>query len=476
MLLVARTRHRLLGDSMLVNLWNHQQEAVSKFLADGYLFCIHEVGTGKTRTSIECIQRKNLTRGLILCPLIVCENWRREINNWAPELQDRVKVLGGSQKKRIKDLDASASIFVTNHEAVIMKDLWAKILSMPWEFLLIDESHRFKNPQAARTRTIMTLAEKIKHKILLTGTPMLQSVIDLQPQLRILNNKLVPKNWYEFRARYCMDLNKNMPKSHYFPNWQPRPETAQELNNIVSLVAHRAEKKEVLKDLPPFVRQVVYVDLEKETKKIYQQMESSFITELDGETMHADLVLTKLIRLQQITAGIFKNDKGEEKSLPTPKLAALAELLSDNAQRHKVIVWANFIHCYHDIAAVCTQLELPSVIIRGEQSPKDRQIAVDAFQQDPSVRVCIANQAAGGIGINLHAASIAIYYSKGFGLEHDLQSEARCYRGGSEVHQKVTRIDILAKDTIDEDIHVALRDKLALSDLITKIKRGRYGD
>ena len=99
------------------------------------------------------------------------------------------------------------------------------------------------------------------------------------------------------------------------------------------------------------------------------------------------------------------------------------------------------------------------VELHGEISHKDRETNLTAFRGDPNVTVMIANQGAGGVGINMVEASYAIYYSKGFKLEDDLQSEARNYRGGSEVHDKVTRIDIVAAGTIDELITEALHSK-----------------
>ena len=91
---------------------------------------------------------------------------------------------------------------------------------------------------------------------------------------------------------------------------------------------------------------------------------------------------------------------------------------------------------------------------------------MNAFRTDPEVGVMIANQGAGGVGVNLVEAGYSIYYSKGFKLEDDLQSEARNYRGGSEIHEKVTRIDLVATGTIDELVTEALENKMQISENI----------
>ena len=95
---------------------------------------------------------------------------------------------------------------------------------------------------------------------------------------------------------------------------------------------------------------------------------------------------------------------------------------------------------------------------------------VDNFNNLKTVTVCIANQQAGGVGVGLQAASYMIYYSKDYRLESDIQSEARAHRGGSEIHECITRIDLLTKGTIEEDIHQALREKGKLGDIIRGVK------
>ena len=118
------------------------------------------------------------------------------------------------------------------------------------------------------------------------------------------------------------------------------------------------------------------------------------------------------------------------------------------------------------IADLCQDMNIEYAEIHGDISNAKRIDEMDRFRKDPKCRVMIANQAAGGTGVNLVEASYAIYYSKGFSLEHDLQSEARNHRGGSEMHSKVTRIDLVAKGTIDEVINEALKNKQNIAETI----------
>jgi SNF2 family DNA or RNA helicase len=99
-------------------------------------------------------------------------------------------------------------------------------------------------------------------------------------------------------------------------------------------------------------------------------------------------------------------------------------------------------------------------------SVKEKQESMDRFQKDNDCRVMIANRKAGGIGVNLTAASYSIVYSRNFSLSDELQSEARNFRSGSEIHEKITKIDLAAKDTIDIRVLESLSNKEFTSEQI----------
>ena len=113
-------------------------------------------------------------------------------------------------------------------------------------------------------------------------------------------------------------------------------------------------------------------------------------------------------------------------------------------------------------------MNIEYVEVHGEVSAKQKQGAIDTFCQNEDVKVFLGNQGAAGIGINLVQASYSIYYSRNFSLEHDIQSEARNFRGGSEMHESVTRIDLVAQGTIDEGILQALANKQEISDKVLR--------
>jgi SNF2 family DNA or RNA helicase len=260
-----------------------------------------------------------------------------------------------------------------------------------------------------------------------------------------------------------------MPKQRYFPDWQIKPGAENEIHSILNRHSMRVLKKDCL-DLPPLVRQTIYCELTDGLAGHYRELEEDFITFINGEACVAELAITKLLRLQQVCNGIIPTESGIQRK-DCAKLAVLFELLEELTPDHKVIVWSNFIPTYDDITDCFNALGLRYGVIRGGQNSVDRQSAIDAFNQDASVRVILANQQAGGVGIGLQAADYMIYYSKNFSLEQDLQSEARAHRGGSEIHEKITRIDLVTKGTVEEDVTAALASKLSNSELILSLKQ-----
>jgi ATP-dependent DNA helicase len=151
-----------------------------------------------------------------------------------------------------------------------------------------------------------------------------------------------------------------------------------------------------------------------------------------------------------------------------PRAEALSELLTEITPHSKVLIWAVFKENYEAIRNVCNSLGVDFVEVHGDVPEKKKQENVKAFNEDPKVRVFIGHPASGGIGINLCSASYSIFYSRNFSLEQDLQAEARNYRGGSEVHEKIIRINLIAKDTIDEVVTEALGGKVKIGDDILK--------
>ena len=352
-----------------------------------------------------------------------------------------------------------------------MPELFKLLKEWQPEVLIVDEAHKCKSIESKRTKFVIELADKAQHKLILTGTPILNSGMDIWAQYRVLDGgETFDRNFYAFRARWFEDKNAGMPSHKHFPDWRPRPGTYAAFNDLIYRKATRVLKKDCL-DLPPLVRQRLEVELAPDQARMVREMERDFVTYLKDKACVAQIALTKGLRLQQMVSGFFVDEQGEEHTYKkNPRMDALGELLADVAPAHKVIVWTNFRASYEPILELCKKLKLPAVSLYGGMTDKRRQESIDNFQTEKDVRVMVANPAAGGVGVTLTAASYMVYYSRGFHLEHDLQSEARCHRGGSEIFERITRIDIVAEGTIDEVILDALARKESLANNILRLR------
>jgi len=359
------------------------------------------------------------------------------------------------------------SIFITNYEAFANASFAKEVAAKPPEFLILDESHRVKGVAAQRTKALIKISDQMANNPLfyrmnLTGTPVLNNEMDLFSQYRILDGgKRLGKNYFEFRAKYFEDKNRFMPKHSHFPKWVPKESSREKLKSLISEISIHAAKSECL-DLPPLVRVSVPVTLSPEQTKAYNDMKKEFLVFVEAGVAVAQLAITKALRMQQILSGFLKLDDGTiHRFDKNPRASALNDLIEDIAPNHKVIVWSIFHEDHEVVKQACRNAKVQYAELTGLVANK--QAEIDRFQTDDKCRVMIASQAAGGTGVNLTAANYMIYYSRGYSLEHDLQSEARAYRGGSERHASITRIDLIAENTIDVAVLKALQGKKDLS-------------
>lgn len=473
-----------------IPLWSHQRDAVKKAIECGSFGFFFDPGCGKTATTINTLRQLfgrigGLCKTLILCPPVVIENWEREIHAHSHLPFDLIVKLNGTGKQRLeklKNIGEKPAVVITNYRTLLMDDVFSELLKWSPLALVLDESHKCKSIKAKQTKRAIKLGDIAKFKFLLTGTFVLNDYMDVFSQFRILDGgDRFGENFIHFRKKYFYDKNAYMPKDKYFPNWSVDESMIEEMKQKINSISMTVRKEDAL-DLPPLVRKVIEVPLNVEQKRMYKEMKDSFITFIDEaqnsdmpKAVVAEMAVTKGLRLQQIISGFASIDGSNKvhEIKNNPRNDALKELLEDITPGHKVIVWAVFHQNYKDIRKVCESLKIKYVELHGEV--KDKQTNIDLFNNDPKVRVLIGHPGSGGIGVNLIASSYSIYYSRNFNLEYDLQSEARNHRGGSEIHDKITRIDLVTPDTIDVQVleSLASKKKIGYKLLVQYIKENK---
>lgn len=284
---------------------------------------------------------------------------------------------------------------------------------------------------------------------------------------------LFGKNFFTFRNKYMFDKNANWVGKKKFPDWQPRSELYPELTKKIYSISTKISKKEALPYLPDLVEMKLFVELSTEQSKLYSEMKRDFITWVNAQSVVvAQLAITKMLRMQQIICGHVNDDEGNVHYIKeNPRLGVLEDQLLQLVGEHKVIVWHTFKADATLIGRMLEKNKIEHVYINGDQDVNEKQRAMDAFNTMASCRVLVGNRRAGGIGINLIAADYSVVYSRNFSLGEEEQSKARNHRRGSEIHEKIIKIDLVAKETIDETLAEALRSKADVaSTVLTYLK------
>jgi len=219
-------------------------------------------------------------------------------------------------------------------------------------------------------------------------------------------------------------------------------------------------------DLPAKLYQVVKFDLPEDQLKVYTDLKKGFIAEFRDTVVSAPVVLTRLMRFSQITAGFTKDVEGVEHDFTSnPKLDWLCDFISNLEESRKVVVFCRFTR---EIQLVEEALQRSGItFVRVSGSTKDRIGCVKRFNSDTGgVRVFVGQLQTTGIGINLTAASYVVFMTNSYSYGERVQAEDRCHRIGQD--KNVTYIDLLYKNTIDVNILRTLKNKESMAHMVTK--------
>jgi len=403
----------------------------------------------------------------------VYKNWHEgEIPEHLPEHIETTSVLWQAnitQKqdrllKRLFETNEKLHILCMNVDAFSTKkgvDFAAKFLSCHRTMMVIDESTTIKNKDAKRTKNICSLASYARYRRILTGSPVTKSPLDLFMQCDFLRPELLGHvSFYTFRQRYAVMRKMNFGgRSIEIPVGY---RNLDELSAKLKAFSYRVLKDECL-DLPKKTFMKRIVSLSNDQRKIYDQMKQMALAYLNGKSMTTATVLTQLMRLQQITCGHFTADDGVVQDVKNNRIDELINVL--NEVEGKVVIWAHWQRDVHKIIeAIKEEFDETYVDYYGLTPSADRQKNIKKFQEDPNCRFFVGTPQTGGYGITLTAASTMVYYSNGYDLEKRQQSEARIDRIGQT--KKMTYIDIICEDTVDQRIVKSLRKKV---DIATQI-------
>jgi len=507
------------GFTFITNPFAHQVESLCHafYFLRSALFL--DPGLGKSKIAIDLLRLQHFLGerqpAVILGPLVTVKNWGKEIDKHSGK-QLRWTALLGTKKEKTAAVDRAAAgevdiLLLTYDTARNFVD--AIVDNVPYRTVIGDESHLIAKWESARTKAAHELGQKATRKVIMTGTPTLGSPLDLYGQFRFLGDHFMPESMVAYKRRF---VEMAGPNSHVVLGYK----NLDILNARTLFVSLRRKKSECL-DLP----EQTFVDIEYELSRhqavIYNQLVSEMaldiellIAQLGGtahdqlppaaELPHRAVMLTKLL---QISSGfLIKNNnpktlcndvemggcrhlldcvangvspytdrcKVAPEPLPdtvtlfdeNPKLDALVELLDTLLidPPNKVIVW-----CYYQWELNLVEAQLVSqgtsyVRVDGKTGSRIQDLA-DRFNEDPSVRVYLA-QVSTGVGITLNAAQYMVYFSLTYSLGAYLQSLDRNYRIGQT--KNVTVYRLLGRNTVEPAIMRLLDNKVDVDRLLTQ--------
>jgi SNF2 family DNA or RNA helicase len=467
-----------------------------------------EMGTGKSLQTLAAIRVADIKGhgypALIVCPNSLKRNWEREIKRWLPEANPFV-IQGSAAKRRVQineAAEADNAVIIVNIEAMKLHsrlspygstrlkrcmecetktqpgtpdlkesacEVHEKELNrIPFKVCVLDEAHRVKDPNALQTRAIWNVfhGPTVEYRWALTGTPVANHPGDLWSIGHAIAPDVFPSK-SAFIDRYA-----RIEYNHFggMSIVGLKPETKEEFFKILDPHFRRMIKADVLKQLPDKVFMRRDVEMSPKQAKAYKDIAERLVTVLeDGTVLVANGNLAGATRLLQFASAYCEVDQGETPEDPatwivsltdSPKSSKIDELMSiiEDEPGKPMVIAAEHRQLIDLAATRMTDAGIPFARVTGGVSGDERDAAVQAFQ-DGKIDYILLTYKAGGVGLNLTRADTMVRLQRSWSAIDNNQGVDRIHRIGSEVHDKVTIIDLVAAGTIEETQLERLYDK-----------------
>ena len=445
-----------------VKPYKHQEIAfnfaIEKLEQEGCAALLMDMGLGKSLTSIaiagQLYQENKIERVLVVCPTSIISVWEKEFVKFADYDYFVESIVGSTMSKRKEKLKSlchkkGLKVAVINYEATWRMEKELNVYKP--DIIICDESQKIKNPSAAQSKTLHRLGVKAKYRIILTGTPVQNSPMDVFSQWKFLDPNIFGVSFYAFRNRYAV-------MGGYYNHQIIKFKNMDELTSKAHSVAYRITKEEAL-DLPEQIFLNRFCELEPSARKVYDTVRKESYAELmDGE-ITATNILTKLIRLSQIAGGHVKDDDGRMQVISKAKLNELKDIMEDVIidNKKKLVVFARFIPEIESIKQLADEMKVQYTYITGEIKTDERGKMWNNFQSNEDIKLFIAQIQTAGLGITLTAAETAVFYSLDFNYANYSQAISRTHRIGQK--NTCTYINLISTETVDEKIMKTLENK-----------------
>lgn len=397
----------------------------------------------------------------MIAPLRVADDtWAREVDKWDHLRHLRISKVLGSAEQRRRALRTNADIHVMNRENV---EWLVGELGTQWDFdtVVIDELSSFKNHQSKRFRALRRVRPMIKRVIGLTGTPAPNGLIDLWPQIYLLDQgERLGKTITAYRDRYFVPGERS---GHVVYNWKEKKESEQRIYEAIEDIAVSMAAKDWL-NLPERVDRTIPIKLNDKARALYKQLERDLLLPYqDADVVAATAAVLSNKLLQMASGAVYDEDRGI-KLIHDAKLDALEDII-EAANGKQVMVFYNFKHSLSRIQERFTQAR---ILRKGKDGNQD----IADWNSD-KIPLLLLHPKSAGHGLNLQDSSCqtVVWFDQIWSLEEDQQANARVHRQGQK--RRIVVLRLVAEGTMDDDAVEALERKATGQDALMESLKAR---
>ncbi len=420
-----------------------------------------DMGLGKTLQMLAFIQSKvnenPAIKILVVVPASLIFNWQREAEKFCPEL----KLLNQTGVAREKEFEIFKKFNVILTTYALLRIDIDTLKDVAFDYVILDESQAIKNPMSQTAKASKIL--NTKNRLIMTGTPIENNTFDLYSQFDFLNPGLLG-SIENFRETYATPIDRDRNE-----------QAAESLRRLIYPFILSRKKDQVAKDLPPKTETVIYCEMSKNQRKIYNKVRDQIKEDLEGLIQKEGInksniaILQGMLKLRQVcnSPALLSND--ENTVHDSIKLDTLMEnVMPVIAENHKVLIFSFFVEMLELIKERFKKEHIQYAWITGQTSQREAQ--VQQFQQDENCKVFLISLKAGGVGLNLTAADYVYLVDPWWNPAVEQQAIDRAHRIGQK--QSVFAYKMICKDTIEEKILQLQEKKKSVADDLVNIESG----
>lgn len=450
---------------------------------DGYAL-FWEMRLGKTFVAVTLAsayhQAGDIEKVVVVGLNSLKQTWNREFASWGTSATQILALDAGKKISFPQQRGRPLQVVVVGVESLSAGGAYKKVCE--WVagsryMVIVDESSRIKNFKAERTKRVVQLGKDAVRRLILTGTPITQGMQDLYSQFDFLGPDILGFNsFYSFRNRFCVMEEIRTRSGQSFTKIAGYQNT-NELLTMVQNYAHRLRVSDVVADLPDRVYEERWVTPSPQQKKAYSDLKKDMRVAMDDKELTVENILERMTRFQQIAGGflpLYDEEGNPVETLaltPNPKVDELKSILEDLPNDEKVIIWCRFRAEIAIVARTIAAMDIGLVVEYHGGIPKEVRDDNEREFQSGNARFFVGNQATAGMGLELSAAGVVIYYSNSFSYEDRVQSEARAQHVDKKT--SVMYIDLFNDLAVERAVSRALAAKTGLAEYVSAKLQGK---